>query len=354
MLRGAVPDEPRPSRRDRRESGAGTWTSDWLAALPKVELHVHHIGATSLDTLAALAARHPEAGVPTDVEALAGFYEFTDFAHFLRVCAAVSRLLATPEDVYLLTVGNLADLATQHVRYAEVTVTPNGPMSTGVPRDGLVEALDAARRYAATELGLVVNWILDIPGFTGEPAELVLDICERRPPEGLVALGLGGPEAPRRDFAAYFARARALGLGSVPHAGEGAGPESVRDALVHLHADRIGHGIRAVEDSSVLEELAAAGTHLEVCPTSNLRTRVVASLEEHPLPALVAAGISVSISSDDPPMFGTTLTDELDLAGRLLGHDAVPALLGNAIEASYAPQALKRDYRNELAGHPRR
>lgn len=134
MLRGALPDEPRPSQGDIRASGAGTSTSEWLAALPKVELYVHHIGATSLDILAALAARHPEAGVPADAEALAGFYDFTDFAHFLRVYAAVSRLLTTPEDVYLLTIGNLADLAAQHVRYAEVTVTPNGPMSTGVRR----------------------------------------------------------------------------------------------------------------------------------------------------------------------------------------------------------------------------
>lgn len=325
------------------------YSDDWIAAAPKVELHVHHIGATSLSTLADLAARHPEVGVPTDPEALATFYEFTDFDHFLRVYAAVSRLLTTPEDVYRLTVGNLADLAAQHVRYAEVTVTPNGILTEGVPRDGLVEALDAARAQAAADWDLTVNWILDIPGFPGEPAEVVLGLCEYRPPVGLVALGLGGPETPRQDFADYFARARALGLGSVPHAGEATGPESVRTAVEVLKADRIGHGIRAAEDPELLATLADTGVHLEVCPTSNLRTRVVPTLELHPLPALMAAGVSVSINSDDPPMFGTTLTRELQLAATLVGPATIPELLRNAIDASYATDDVKRSYRAELA-----
>lgn len=325
-----------------------TYSDDWIAAAPKVELHVHHIGATSLGTLADLAARHPDVGVPTDPQALATFYEFTDFDHFIRVYLAVSRLLTTADDVYRLTVGNLADLAAQQVRYAEVTVTPNAILAEGVPRDGLIEALDAARADAAS-WGLAVNWILDIPGYPGAPAEVVLDLCERRPPAGLVALGLGGPETPRQDFADYFARARALGLGSVPHAGEAAGPDSVRAAVTWLKADRIGHGVRAVEDPELTAELAAAGIHLEVCPTSNLRTRVVSSLEQHPLATLVAAGISVSINSDDPPMFGTTLTRELQLAATLVGPRKIPDLLRNAINASYATEELKRSYRAELA-----
>jgi aminodeoxyfutalosine deaminase len=321
---------------------------EWVAGLPKVELHVHHIGATAPHTVAELARRYPDAGVPGDVAELEKFYEFTDFDHFLRVYLAVSQLLRTPEDVYDLTVGNLADLADQHVRYAEVTVTPNGPLACGVPRDGLVEALDAARRHAAEMWDLAIGWILDIPGYPGPMAEVVLDICENRPPEGLVALGLGGPETPRARFTTYFERARALGLASVPHAGEAAGPESVWAALEDLGADRIGHGVRAMEDPDLVAELRDRGTHLEVCPTSNLRTRVVASLDGHPLPAMVEAGLDVSISSDDPPMFGTTLTNELHVAADLLGADALPRLLGNAIDASFAPEPVKRSYRAEL------
>ena len=325
------------------------YSDTWIAAAPKIELHVHHIGATSLHTLADLAARHPGSGVPTDPSALEQFYQFTDFDHFLRVYAAVSRLLSSPEDVYRLTVGNLADLAAQQVRYAEVTVTPNGILTAGVPRDGLVEALDAARTFAAREWAMTVNWILDIPGFTGEPAEVVMELCERRQPEGLVALGLGGPETPRADFAPYFARARSLGLGCVPHAGEASGADSVRTAVDVLKADRIGHGIRAVEDPELLVELADAGIHLEVSPTSNIRTRVVPTLEDHPLPTLMAYGIPVSINSDDPPMFGTTLTQELQIAAQLVGHQQIPQLLRNAISASFATDAIKGSYLSDLA-----
>lgn len=331
------------------EDRAVAYSDAWIAAVPKIELHVHHIGATSAGTLAELAVRHPDAGVPTDPSALEEFYRFTDFDHFLRVYAAVSRLLSTPEDVYRLTVGNLADLAAQQVRYAEVTVTPNGILSAGVPRDGLVEALNAARARASREWGMTINWILDIPGVTGEPAEVVMDLCERRQPDGLVALGLGGPETPRPDFASYFARARALGLGSVPHAGEATGPESVRAAVEVLKADRVGHGIRAVEDPDLLVELADAGVHLEVSPTSNIRTRVVSTLEDHPLPALMASGIPVSINSDDPPMFGTTLTRELQIAAQLVGAEQIPQLLRNAISASFATDALKLSYLADLA-----
>ncbi|WP_268239201.1 adenosine deaminase family protein [Microlunatus endophyticus] len=161
---------------------------------------------------------------------------------------------------------------------------------------------------------MTVNWILDIPGHTGEPAEVVMDLCERCQPEGLVALGLGGPETPRADFAPYFARARALGLGSVPHAGEVAGPESVRAAVDVLKADRI-----------------------------------VPTLADHPLPSLIGAGISVSINSDDPPMFGTTLTRELQIAAQLLGSEQVPQLLRNAVNASYATDELKVSYLTDLA-----
>lgn len=323
----------------------------WVTQLPKVELHVHHIGATAPHTVVKLAQRYPDAGVPGDLEQLERFYEFTDFDHFLRVYQSVSRLLRTPEDVYELTVGNLADLADQRVRYAEITVTPNGPLACGVPRDGFVEALDAARQHAATAYDLTVGWILDIPGHTGPAAEMVMDICERRAPDGLVALGLGGPESPRAMFAPYFDRARVLGLGCVPHAGEAAGPENVRAALTHLEAVRIGHGIRALEDPELVDELRDRGTHLEVCPTSNVRTKVVPSLDEHPLAAMVAAGLNVSVNSDDPPMFGTTLTDELLVAARLLGQASVPTLLRNAIDASFAPDPVKRSFRRELAAH---
>ena len=294
-----------------------------------------------------LATRYPDAGVPTDPHEFRRFYEFTDFDHFLSVYKAVSQLVRTAEDVYDLTVGNLMDLVAQRVRYAEVTVTVNWPLRNGVPAAGFAEALNTARREVVAE-GLDVNWIIDIPGKVGEPAELALSMCESNAPEGLVALGLAGEALDPRWYVDYFARARAIGLGAVVHAGESRGPSSVRSALDDLGADRIGHGIRAMDDPDLVARLRDEQVHLEVCPTSNVRTRVVPSIEQHPLAAMAAAGLHLSINSDDPPMFGTTLTDELVIAADILGPSTIPSLLRNAIDASYATQEIKLAYLDEL------
>jgi adenosine deaminase/aminodeoxyfutalosine deaminase len=166
-----------------------------------------------------------------------------------------------------------------------------------------------------------------------------LDAALRHRPDGLVSFGLGGPEVGvgREQFAPYFAQARAAGLHSVPHAGESTGPQSIWDALRHLGAERIGHGIAAARDPELLDYLAEHRIPLEVCPTSNVRTRSVPSLEQHPLPALVAAGVPVTINSDDPPMFATTLNREYELAAGLLGLDdsGITDLARAAVRASF-------------------
>src|SRR5690606_41968845 len=164
-------------------------------------------------------------------------------------------------------------------------------------------------------------------------------------PDALVGFGLGGPEigVPRPQFADHFARARAAGLRSVPHAGESTGPQSIWDSIDQLGAERIGHGIAAAQDPALMERLVADGIALEICPTSNVRTRSVASLEEHPLPTLVEAGVTVTINSDDPPMFGTTLNREYEIAADLLGLDeaGIRTLATAAVDASFAPEDLK-------------
>jgi aminodeoxyfutalosine deaminase len=168
----------------------------------------------------------------------------------------------------------------------------------------------------------------------------------------LISFGLGGPEigVPRPQFKPYFDRARAAGLHSVPHAGETTGPETVWDALRELGAERIGHGISAARDPALMAHLAEHGIPLEISPTSNLRTRAVPGLDEHPLPALVAAGVTVTINSDDPPMFGTTLEQEYAVAARLLGLDAagVAGLARAAVDASFLPDAGKAELRAEI------
>ncbi|WP_422774395.1 adenosine deaminase [Plantactinospora sp. WMMC1484] len=315
--------------------------SAFIAGLPKVELHVHHVGSALPRIVAELAARHEgRTRVPADPEALASYFEFRDFAHFVEIYLSVVDLIRDETDVRLLTFEVARELARQQVRYAELTVTPYSHVHRGIPAPAFCEAIEDARRGAEAELGISLRWCFDIPGEAGLPAaEQTLRIALAERPDGLISFGLGGPEmgVPRPQFKPYFDQARAAGLRSVPHAGETTGPGTIWDALHELGAERIGHGISAAQDPALLEHLAQRQIPMEVCPTSNVRTRAVGAIEEHPLPRLVEAGLLVTINSDDPPMFGTTLNDEYAVAARLLDLDAagLAGLARNAVTASF-------------------
>lgn len=333
----------------------------FIAGLPKTELHVHLVGSASVPTVLELARRHPDGGVPTEEDALTDFYRFTDFAHFIEVYIAVNSLVRTAADVESIAVGVLADIAGQNVRYVELTVTPDSHLLMGIEPDGVAEALVRARTTARDRFDLEVGWVFDIPGERGLPSgERTIDWVERWAPEGSVGFGLGGPEigVPRPQFAEVFARARALGLASVPHAGETTGPQTIRDAVHLLGADRIGHGITAAGDPELMVELAERGIALEVCPTSNVCTRAVPSLAEHPWQQLVDAGVTLTLNSDDPGMFDTSLLEEYRVAHEVFGVLAagLTELARTAVEVSYAPQAVKRRISSEidtyLAEHP--
>ncbi|MER5455001.1 adenosine deaminase [Micromonospora sp. NPDC002389] len=320
----------------------------FIAGLPKVELHVHHVGSASPRIVAELAARHEgRTPVPADPELLADYFVFRDFAHFVELYLSVVDLVRDQEDVWILTHEVARELARQQVRYAELTVTPYSHVSRGIPAPAFCEAIEDARKRAAADFGIELRWCFDIPGEAGLPAaEETLRISLDERPDGLVSFGLGGPEigVPRPQFKPYFDQARAAGLHSVPHAGETTGPQTVWDALRELGAERIGHGISAAQDPELLAYLAERQIAMEVCPTSNVRTRAVAAIEEHPLPTLVEAGLLVTINSDDPPMFGTTLDDEYAVAARLLdaGPEQVAALARNAVTASFLDPAGKQ------------
>ncbi|TMU90770.1 adenosine deaminase [Streptomyces sp. DASNCL29] len=312
----------------------------FIAGLPKAELHVHHVGSASPRIVAELAARHPDSKVPTDPEALAEYFVFRDFAHFIEIYLSVVDLIRDAEDVRLLTYEIARDMARQNIRYAELTVTPYSSTRRGIPDTAFVEAIEDARKAAESDFGTVLRWCFDIPGEAGlEAAEETTRIACELNPEGLVGFGLGGPEigVPRPQFKPYFDRAIAAGLRSVPHAGETTGPQTIWDALIELRAERIGHGTSAVQDPKLLAHLAEHRIPLEVCPTSNIATRAVATLGEHPLKRMVEAGVFVTINSDDPPMFGTDLNTEYQVAAQLLDLDAVgvATLAKNAVEASF-------------------
>ncbi|WP_435054665.1 adenosine deaminase [Micromonospora aurantiaca (nom. illeg.)] len=317
----------------------------FIAGLPKVELHVHHVGSASPRIVAELAARHEgRSPVPADPEALADYFAFRDFAHFIEVYLSVVDLIRDADDVWLLTHEVARELARQQVRYAELTVTPYSHVNRGIPAPAFCEAIEDARKRAEADFGIALRWCFDIPGEAGLPAaEQTLRIALDERPDGLISFGLGGPEigVPRPQFKPWFDQARAAGLRSVPHAGETTGPETIWDALRELGAERVGHGISAAQDPALLTHLAERRIPLEISPTSNVRTRAVPSLDAHPLPLLVEAGVPVSINSDDPPMFGTTLNDEYAVAARLLrlGPDGVAALAREAVAAAFLTPA---------------
>jgi aminodeoxyfutalosine deaminase len=327
--------------------------AEFIAGLPKAELHVHHVGSASPRIVAELAARHPSAGVPADVEQLRKYFTFSDFGHFIQVYLSVVDLIKDAEDVRMLTYEVARDMTAQNIRYAELTITPYSSVSRGIAAEAFIEAIEDARTAAERDLGIVLRWCFDIPGEAGLPsAEITTQIATELTPDGLISFGLGGPEAgvPRPQFKPYFDRARAIGLHSVPHAGETTGPQTIWDSIRLLGAERIGHGTSASQDPELLSYLAEHRIALEVAPTSNVATRAVPSLDRHPLADMVKAGVLVTINSDDPPMFATDLNSEYGIAADLLNLDenGLAALARNAVTASFAPDNVKAGLAAEI------
>jgi aminodeoxyfutalosine deaminase len=326
-------------------------TESFVAGLPKAELHVHHVGSASPRIVSALAERHPGT-VPSDPDQLREFYTFRDFGHFIEVYLAVVDLVRDAEDVRMLTYEIAFDMAAQNIRYAELTCTPFTNVRAGVPIEAFVEAVEDARTAAERDHGVRLQWIWDVPGEFGVAAAEATVGYLHKAPDTVIGFGLGGPEVgvPRPQFKPYFDQARAAGLHSIPHAGETTGPETVWDALRLLGAERIGHGTSSTQDPGLLAHLVEHQVPLEVCPTSNIATRAVPDLAVHPIKEMYAAGALVTINSDDPPMFGTTLNREYQIAADLLSLDeaGVGELAKNAVRASFMSETERISLLDEI------
>lgn len=313
-------------------------TAALIPALPKAELHVHLEGSLSPALLFSLARKHGHRGVPDTVEGVEQWYAFRDFPHFIEIYRTAGELLVDEEDFAALATDVIETLAAQNVRYAELSLSLSDHLVRGVAPEVVFAGVEAGR-LAVPEVE--VRWIPDFAGDRGaELGERTLDATLEHGPSSVVGFGVGGLEVDREPFAAVFGRAKAAGLHSVPHAGENQGPERVWSALRSLGAERIGHGIDSLWDPALVAELVERRIPLDVSPTSNVRTRAVGSLVEHPLPRMLDAGLLVTLNSDDPTMFGTTLTAEYQAAADL-GVDVV-ALARNGFEASFAPDSVKR------------
>ena len=296
----------------------------WIAGLPKAELHVHHVGSASPRIVSGLAERHPGT-VPADPELLRDFFAFRDFAHFIEVYLAVVDLVRTGEDLRYLTYEVAREMAQgQSLRYAELTCTPFTSVAAGIPIEAYVEAIEDARAAAERDFGLVLRWIYDIPGESGLPAaDDTLRYALEHAPDGLIGFGLGGPEqgVPRPQFEPHFAAARAAGLRSVPHAGETTGRDRLaRPTAAGCRADRPRHLRRSRPGAArVPRRDRDPARGLPVVQRRHPGGRLP---RRPPAPPFVAAGVTVTINSDDPPMFGTDLNQEYGVAARLLGLDA--------------------------------
>jgi aminodeoxyfutalosine deaminase len=299
-------------------------TTAWLRAQPKAELHIHLEGSIPPALALGLARKHglPLPGIEDGVEGVARHFIFEDFERFIRVFLAVSDCLREEEDFYVAVVGLAERLAFQGVVATEVTVTAMTHLRRGVSETALLDGLRRGREEASRRFGVQVAYVFDIVCLFPEQAESTLGVALRGKDAGVVGLGLAGPEArsaPVSAFEPTFERAAREGLRCVPHAGEHGDARRIREVVERLHATRIGHGVRCLEDPDVVALLRDRGVALEVCPTSNVLLGVAPSLVQHPLPALIDAGLRVTVASDDPALFGTDMLGELERCSAAFG-----------------------------------
>lgn len=316
----------------------------FIAAMPKAELHLHLEGSVRPATLLELARRNGVALPADDETGLRALYRFTSFERFIEVYFLIKSVLRSPED-YALIVRDLgAEMDRQNIRYAEVTWTPQLAEMQGLSYEEALAGVEAGREEARRLWGVEMRWLPDIARDYGpEAGEKVAAQAIAGLGRGVIGLGLGGSEHrfPPELFEAAFARTRAAGLRSYPHAGELAGPESVWSALRLLGADRIGHGVRAIEDPELVAYLRDRQITLDVCPTSNICLHLYPDYAAHPLHRLYDAGVPVTINTDDPPLFNTDLVSEYRVAAHHFGFgaDDLCRLSLNAVRGSFLPEA---------------
>lgn len=314
------------------------------------ELHLHFEGAIRPERLLRLAKQNRVALPCETVDEARAWFRFTSFDHFLHVYTLICSCLQTADDFEVCTYELGESLARERVRYAEVTFTASAHGLRGIPFETYFDALNRGRRRVLADFGVELRWIFDIVREHGSRqlrqrwADYTVEVAIAGRDDGVVALGLGGGEraGPAREFARWFDRARSAGLRSAPHAGELVGPHGVRDALDFLGADRIAHGVRAIEDPALVVLLADRKVCLDTCPTSNVLLGVYGSYADHPLAELHRRGVPVTVSTDDPALFHTSLQQEWERVRACMGLDAgeLGAVRRNAFRYAFdAPAA---------------
>jgi aminodeoxyfutalosine deaminase len=340
-------------------------SKSFIAALPKAELHLHLEGTVDPPTLAELSRRHntplPTSNNRYDVQGsgdvlteddVRRLYSYQDFYGFMMAFKAVTERLRTPEDYELITYRLMQKLARQNVLHAEVYVSVGVIHWRGQEFAPLFEGMENGRQRGESDFGVSLLWIFDaVRHFGVEPAAKVFDLAARWRDRNVVGIGLGGieREGPAQNFRDLYKKAAAQDLRLTVHAGETEGPESVWAAL-NIGAERIGHGFSAARDSELVEALARKQVPLEVCISSNLRTRVCADIRKHPVKIMFDNGLMITLNTDDPEMFQTSLSREYELARQECGfsEDHLRELARNSFEASFLPPAKKLEFLHRI------
>ena len=323
--------------------------SAFIRALPKAELHLHLEGSVAPQTLVELRQRQGKQSTLAEAEAL---YQYKDFLGFLMAFKALTEDLQTPDDYELITYRMMQQLKAENVLHAEVYVSVGVCLWRKQDFEAIFEGLERGRERGEKDFGVSLLWIFDaVRQFGAEPAQKVFELAAKYRERNVVAVGIGGDEqkAPPELFREQYAYAAGQSLRLTAHAGESAGPESIWGAL-NLGAERIGHGLTAGQDPELIDELAQRQIPVEICLTSNLRTSCCAKLSDHPVKRYFDQGLMLTLNSDDPAMFATTLNHEYELAQAEFSFtdEHLRELARNSFEASFLPAEKKLKFLNLL------
>lgn len=324
--------------------------ASWYQRLPKVELHLHMEGAIPLPALWTLVQKYGGEPGLDSLEDVQKRFVYRDFPHFIDTWRWKNQFLREYEDFTFIAEAIARDLVRQNVRYAEAFFSPSDFSRHNLQPQPLTVAMRAGlRRVPEIEVALIADVVRDSGP---EKAAITLAAVNEVKEEGVIGIGIGGSEQrfPPEPFAEVYHRARALGFHTTAHAGEAAGAESIWGAIRSLEVERIGHGTRAFEDPSLLDYLRQHPIPIEMCPLSNVRTGVVARIEEHPIRQYFERGMWVTVNSDDPKMFNNSLAEEYQLLVERLGFSPAELreLLINTIRASWLPEARKQGLMREF------
>lgn len=327
---------------------------DWFHRVPKVELHLHLEGAVPLPAFWELLRKYDGQSEVADLTALEARFRYRDFRHFLDTWMWQVGFLRELDDFTFIGEAVARHLRAQNIRYVEAFCSPPDFARRGL---GVAEIVSALRAGLDRVDGIRIALVPDlVRNYGPEQGARTLDALAEVRDRGVIGVGIGGDERkfPPEPFAEVYEHARALGLRTSAHAGEGAGAESVWGAVRALRVDRIGHGTRAVEDPALVAHLAESRVALEMCPLSNVCTAVVPDLAAHPIRAFMDQGLLITVNTDDPTLFQTSLAHEYRELVRVHGfsRDEIRTLIDNAVEASWLSPEDKQDLRSSLHGDP--